>query len=217
MYYWDGQRWVSTLSPDRRFRWNGAAWEPVPPPLYPPAHAAPASREPTSWTLPLQIAVIARYVLAGIYGLMLPVLMKGYMSQAIQVGLQRQQQAYPPGAPPPPGFTEMMSSIMIGSLWAGAIIGVALSVVAIVAALHRWIWAYYVILVLIGFTLAGSVFNLINLFAGGALTAGQPQPLPITRAAAYILYLIDTLLFAWMLVAVIRRGPWAMRRPAISC
>jgi hypothetical protein len=77
------------------------------------------------------------------------------------------------------------------------------------------VWAYYVILVLIGFTLAGSVFNVINLAVGGALTASQPQPPAVTRAVAYIFTPIDLLLFVWMLVALIRRGPWAMRR--ISC
>ena len=212
MYYWDGQRWASTLSPDGRFRWNGTAWEPLPPALYPPTHAVPPQREATSWTLPLQIAVIARYALSGVYALMLPFLMSGYMSQVTQLSIQRQQHAYPPGAAPPPGFAELMSSIMTGSLWAGAILGFGLSVLARVAAVKRWVWAYYVILALLGFTLAGSVFNVINLVMGGALTATQPQPPALTRAVAYIFTPIDTFLFVWMLLAVIRRGPWAMRR-----
>ncbi|HET9782048.1 MAG TPA: hypothetical protein VFR33_09730 [Candidatus Dormibacteraeota bacterium] len=213
MYYWDGQRWASTLSPDHRFRWNGTTWEPVPPPIYTPAFAPPAQREATSWTQPLQIAVIVRYVLAGAYGLMLPFLMGRYMSQVMQQSIQRQQEALPPGATPPPAaFTAMMTSMMTGSLWAGAMLGVALSVIAIVAALKRWVWAYYVILVLIGFTLAGSVFNLINLAVGGALTAAEPQPPVLTRIVAYVFTPIDVLLFVWMLIALIRRGPWAMRR-----
>jgi hypothetical protein len=213
MYYWDGQRWVSTLSPDGRHRWNGTAWVPAPQSVYPAQqYTAQQARESTSWTRPLQIAVIARYGLTGVYAVMVPFLMGGYMTQVVQQSIQRQQQAYPPGATPPPGFAEMMSSIMTGSLWVGALIGAALSIVAIVAAIKRWVWAYYVILVLLGFTLAGSVFNLINLAVGGALTASQPQPPEFTRVVAYIFTPIDVLLFVWMLVAVIRRGPWAMRR-----
>ena len=214
MYYWDGQRWASTLSPDGRFRWNGSAWEAVPANVYPPAYypGRPLQREATSWTQPLQIAVVARYVAAGLYGLALPFWMQGYMSAVMQRSLQQQQQAYPPGEGPPPGFTDMMNSIVTGSIWIGAIIGLAITVIAIVGALKRWTWAYYAILVLLGFTLLGTVFNLINLAAGGALTARQPQPPEFTRIAAYIFGAIDTVLFVWMLVALVRRGPWAMQR-----
>jgi hypothetical protein len=214
MYYWDGQQWVSTLTPDGRFRWNGSAWEPVPTVAYPPPYhpARPLQREPTSWTQPLQIAVVARYVAAGLYGLALPFWMQGYMSAVMQRSLQRQQQAYPAGQPPPPGFTDMMNAIVFGSIWIGAILGVAIAIVAIVGAIKRWTWSYYVILVLLGFTLLGTVFNLINLVAGGALTARQPQPPQFTRIAAYFFGAIDTVLFVWMLVALVRRGPWAMKR-----
>ncbi|HKC20710.1 MAG TPA: hypothetical protein VKE27_13890, partial [Candidatus Dormibacteraeota bacterium] len=148
----------------------------------------------------------------GLYGLALPFLMQGYMSSVMQQSIARQQQAYPPGATPPPGLAEMMSGVMTGSLWAGAMVGVALSVVAIIAAVKRWPWAYYVILGLVGFTLLGTVFNLINLVASGALTARQPPPPELTRIVSYVFGPIDAALFIAMLVALIRRGPWAMRR-----
>jgi hypothetical protein len=214
MYYWDGQQWAWTLSPDGRFRWNGSTWEPVPTMAYPAPYyrGSPPQREPTSWTQPLQIAVIARYVASGLYGLALPFWMQGYMSAVMQRSLAQQQQAYPPGQGPPPGFTDMMNSIVTGSIWIGTVIGLALAVVAIVGAVKRWTWAYYLILVLLGFTLLGTMFNLINLAAGGALTSRQPQPPELTRIAAYIFGAIDTVLFVWMLIAVVRRGPWAMKR-----
>lgn len=214
MYYWDGQQWASTLSPDGRFRWNGSTWEPVPALAYPPPYYAgrPQHREPTSWTQPLQIAVVARYVASGLYGLALPFWMQGYMSAVMQRSLQQQQQAYPPGQGPPPGFTNMMNSVVTGSVWIGAIFGLAITIVVIVGAIRRWTWAHYVILALLGFTLLGTVFNLINLVAGGALTARQPQPPEFTRIAAYVLGAIDTVLFVFMLVALVRRGPWAMKR-----
>ena len=82
MYYWDGQRWVSTLSPDRRQRWNGSSWEPVVGPAYALAPFVPARRP--------------RQPITG---------------------------------------------------------------VVIVAAIKRWTWAYYAILVLVGFTLLGTVYN----------------------------------------------------------
>ena len=68
LYYWDGQKWVSTLSPDGRFRWNGTAWVPVagiPAPGYAQYQLPRSVRVPTSWTQPMQIAVVAWYVLSG--------------------------------------------------------------------------------------------------------------------------------------------------------
>ena len=91
MYYWDGQRWASTLSPDGRFRWNGAAWEAVPSSGLAPGFYQPPGtvREPTSWTQPLQLLVIIRYVLIGIYGLLLPFWATGYVTQAMQQSIHR--------------------------------------------------------------------------------------------------------------------------------
>lgn len=212
MYYWDGRRWTSTLSPDGRYRWNGAAWEPVSAYAAPPYNPAAPRREPTSWTRPLQIAVAARYAAAGVYGLSLPLLLGGYMSQVMQASLQRQEQAYPNGAPPP-AFTDMMTSVMTGSLWAGAIIGVALAVVVIVAAVRRWTWAYYVVLALLALTLLGTVYNLIDILTGGALTAAAPVKPPLwNRVFAVMFGVVDAGLFVGMMVALVRSGPWAMRR-----
>ncbi|HEV2414104.1 MAG TPA: hypothetical protein VGX27_04805 [Candidatus Dormibacteraeota bacterium] len=214
MYYWDGQRWASTLSPDGRFRWNGAAWEPVQSSaLAPGFYPAPRTvREATSWTQPLQLVVIIRYVLTGIYGLLLPFWATGYVTQAMQQSIERQRQTYPPGAGPPPGFTDLMTSVMTTSLWIGVIISVLISVVAVVAAARRWVWAYYVILVLLGLTLFSTVINLINLVSGGALTANQVQPPEAARIATYVSGVVDAALFVWMLVALVKRGPWAMRK-----
>jgi hypothetical protein len=213
MYYWDGQRWVSALSPDGRQRWNGAAWEPFAGPAYAMAPFAPARppRQPTSWTRPLQYAVIARYLAAALYGLTLPFVLSGYMSQVMQQSLQRQQSTYPPGEGPPPGFTDMMTSILTASLWVGTLIGLAIAGIVIVAAIKRWTWAYYAILVLVGFTLLGTVYNLADLVSGGLLSARQGvQPPEWTRISAYAFGAVDTALFVWMLVALIRRGPWGM-------
>jgi len=219
MYYWDGQRWVSTLSPDGRHRWNGSAWEPLAVPAYVPAPYQPARppRQPTSWTRPLQIAVIAWYAQSAVYEVFLPFWMGGYMSEIVQQSVQRQQNAYPPGEGPPPSFTDLMSSLAPGSLWIGAFIGVTIAVVAIVAAWKRWVWAHYAILVLLGLGTLGFVYNLIDLATGGALTAAQTiRPPQWTRVVAYASGVVDAALFVWMLIALVRRGPWAMRRAGPS-
>lgn len=215
MYYWDGARWTPTLSPDGRFRWNGTVWEPVPVSTYAPAYyGAPArQREPTSWTRPLQLAVAGWFLVRGLYELTLPFWMGPLMNQVVQASLQRQEANYPPGTAPPPGFADMMNSIMVGSLWFGVLLGVALSVVAIAGALWRWTWAYYAVLVLLGFGLLGAVTNSIDLVTGGALTTASPVAIPgWTRVFSLVFSAVDAALFVVMLVALIRRGPWAMRR-----
>ncbi len=81
MYYWDGQRWVSTLAPDGRHRWSGTEWVRVERMAYlAPSQSRPSLREPTNWTRPLQIAIAARYAVSAIYALVAPFWMSGYMS-----------------------------------------------------------------------------------------------------------------------------------------
>jgi hypothetical protein len=93
------------------------------------------------------------------------------------------------------------------------VVALTLAVVVIVAATQRWTWAYYAILVLIGFTMLGTVYNLIDLASAGALSARQAVQPPLwTRLFSYGFGVVDTALFIWMLVALVQRGPWAMRR-----
>ena len=71
LYYWDGTQWQTTLSHDGRTRWNGSEWIPVQG-IGSPAGTnlyGSATREPTSWTRPLQYAVAGWYAMSAIYAL----------------------------------------------------------------------------------------------------------------------------------------------------
>jgi hypothetical protein len=213
MYYWDGASWVSTVSPDGRFRWNGSAWTPLTGYGPIPQQAPRKLREPTSWTRPLQYAVAGRYVLTGIYAAALPLWMGGVMSQYVQRSIQRQQQAYPPGEGPPPGFNEMMTSIMSGSLWLAAVLAIAISVIAIIGAWKLWAWVYYAVLVLLGIGLISLPYNIIDLTTGRAISGMQGMRLPEwTYVVSLATGVVSAALFAFMLAALIKRGPWGMRR-----
>jgi hypothetical protein len=215
MYLWDGQRWVSALSPDGKNRWDGSAWVPVTASDYPRVAnmPRPKTRETTSWTKPLQYAVAGWFVLFGIYSALLPLAMRDYISAVAQQSVQRQRRTYPPGEAPPPGFTDLMNTVMSATLWSEAIFFVAIAVVAIVGAWKRWTWSYYAVLVVLGIGLIGLVFNLIDVVLGGSITAAQTiRPPAWSEAVAYARGPIDAALFVWMLVALIRRGPWGMRR-----
>jgi hypothetical protein len=221
MYYWDGEQWLSTLSHDGRFRWNGSTWVPTGQVAGATTYQQPGRplRQPTSWTRPLQYSVAGWYALQAVYALALPFWMTGPMAQAMTEGLRRQQQLYPTVSPPPVEFTSAMTSILGGVLWVGALFGLAISLVAIVGALNRWAWTYYVVLVLLGLSAISLPINLINAFSGSAISAASGFSLPSwTYWLGLVLAIPAAALFIWMLVALIKRGPWAMAKvsPAVS-
>ena len=214
LYYWDGQKWVSTLSPDGRFRWTGTAWVPVasgPAPGYVRYHQPDSARVPTSWTQPMQIAVVAWYVLSGIYALSLPFWLSDTMSQAMNQSFQRQVQLNPNATPPPPEFVNAMTSMMSGVLWATAIFAVVICVVAVIGALRRWTWTFWAILVLIGLGTLSLPFNLVSALLGTRYSGSYGLPTwSVWLSVAY--GLPGAALFVWMLIALIRYGPWAMTK-----
>jgi hypothetical protein len=222
LYYWDGSRWISTLSPDGRWKWNGSAWVPVTgmaaPGLGPyPSYQQPAPpRQPTPWTKPMQYAVAAWYAVSGIYALSIPFWMSGTMTQIINKSIQTSSAQNPEVSPPPAEVVSSITTMMTGVLWIAAIVGVIISVVIIIGALNRWTWMFYVVLVLLGLGAAGLPINLVSAIVGS--TSANPFSLPtwITWLSVAV-GVPGTVLFIWMLVGVIRYGPWAMtRRAAVS-
>ena len=219
MYYWDGSQWVSTLSHDGRSRWNGTSWIPTGQAYGPAGYQPPGrvTREATSWTQPLQLTVAVFYALQGVYALTLPFWMGGPMTQAmnqsIEQSIQRQQQLNPSVSPPPAEFVNAMSSFMGGILWVAAVFGVAVAVVAVIGALKRWTWVFYVVLVFLGLGAISLPLNLVNAAGGGALNGASGFTMPSwTYWVGLAVSIPGTALFVWMLVALIKRGPWAMRK-----
>ena len=215
MFFWDGRQWVTTLSTDGRSRWDGTAWVPTGSAYGPPAYQASrvSSREPTSWTRPLQLAVAGWYVVEGIYALSLPFWMSGPMAQAMNQSIQRQQQLYPTVSPPSADFTNVMTSMVGGVLWVSAVFGVAIAVVAAIGALKRWTWMYYAVLVLLGFGVISLPIDVVDALGGSAISSASGFSLPAwTYWVALVAAIPSTALFIWMLVALVKRGPWAMRR-----
>ena len=221
MYYWDGQQWLSTLSLDGRFRWNGDSWVPTGQAAPAMAHQRPQAtvRQPSSWTWPLQLTVAAWYGLSALYALSTPFWMAGPMTQLMNQTIQRQQQLNPAASPPPPGLAETMTSVVGGMIWVAAIFGAAICLVVVIGALNRWTWLYYVVLVFLGLSAISLPVDLINAAGGSALSSASGLTMP-----AWIYWLgvaaaiPSAALFAWMLVALVRRGPWGMTRvtPAVS-
>ncbi|TMC81053.1 MAG: hypothetical protein E6J08_08445 [Chloroflexi bacterium] len=153
------------------------------------------------------------YLFSAIYAAFLPFWMGGLMSQYVQQSVQRQQAAYPPGEGPPPGFTEMMTSIMSSTVWLSAVFALAIAIVAIIGAWKRWTWVYYAVIVLLGFGVLGLTYNVIDLISGGTLTSAQSLQVPQwARVVAVSSGVVGTALFVGMLVALVKRGPWGTKR-----
>jgi hypothetical protein len=214
MYYWDGRTWVSTLAYDGRSRWNGTAWVPVTgqPLAYSPYHGK-SPRQPTSWTRPMQLAVAGWYAISALYTLTLPLWMGGLMTTVMNQSFQRQQELSPTATPPPPELIQTMTTFLTGVVWVSALLGAVICGVVIAGALKRWTWTFYVVLVLLGLSALSGPLNLINIFAAPAYSSAVGYSFP---TAFYVVGLIawvpSTALFVWMLIAVIKRGPWAMAR-----
>ena len=213
LYFWDGKVWVTTLSPDARFRWNGSAWVPVsgmaPPAPYYQSPSIP--RVPTPWTKPMQYAVAAWYTVSGLVALSLPFWMSGRMTEFMNRAIQQQTSLNPDVSPPPPEFVSTMSSMMSGTLWVAAVFGAATSTVAIIGALKRWTWLFYVVLVLLGLGVLGLPFNLASVVLRAPNLSTIIMPSSFTWLSIGF-GLVGTALFVWMLIAVIRYGPWAMTK-----
>jgi hypothetical protein len=219
MYYWSGTEWLSTLSPDGRHRWNGKTWVPVSSqvlmPVYPTAAARP--RVPTSWTRPLQYGVAAFYTVSALFSLTLPFWMGGIMSQAVNQSIQNQQRLYPDASPMPADLVNTMTSIGTGVAWFAALFSIAICVIVIVGALKRWTWIFYVVLVFLGLGVISVPLDLIDALAGSSFSGVSGFSMPSWIYWIGVAESIPTTaLFVWMLVAVIKRGPWAMARPAVS-
>jgi predicted membrane channel-forming protein YqfA (hemolysin III family) len=143
----------------------------------------------------------------------LPFWMSGPMTDMINQGIQRQQALNPSATPLPADFGSTMGSLMSGTLWVAAIIGAVICAVAVIGALNRWTWLWYVVLVLLGLSAISIPLNLVSAVSGSAVSSVSGFSMPSWIYWSGILLSIPAVaLFVWMLVAQVRHGPWAMRR-----
>jgi hypothetical protein len=224
LFYWDGKQWVSALSPDGRHRWDGASWVPIASaPIYAPQPAgfvpmpvAPpppkAARTPTSWTGPLQYSVGILSVVYALWYAALPFWANGPMTDEIRRRALRTAAANPALYPDPSQYADTVATFGTLLLAVVAFITVAIAIVVLIGTLRRWTWMYYVVMALLALTILG-------LPAGLATALGIVQPAPSLGGSLVVVQWVGVALGvtaiglgAWMLVALLRRGPWATGR-----
>ena len=176
---------IGQVSADGQFRWDGAQWVPIP----------RGTREPTAWTRPLQLATAGVLAAQAVYSVASTLLTVNKASV-----LQGLHQA---GSQVPEGMTEdqfvtvgLVSIYVIVALIAvGELCGAA-------AAFFGWRWAFWVLLVVMGVFSLGAVIGLVSFTRS------------VDAAAGELLALLNIVIFVWMIVAVAKFGPWAMKKPA---
>jgi hypothetical protein len=173
---------------------------------------------PTKWTAPLQWVVIVAAVLS--FGL---IVATGPFVLSLILAMPQPVAVPPSGVSP--GEAEQMARtsriVAIGSIAFEGLIAVALLVLVVVGALKRRGWAFWLALVLNGFSALGFVVSMV--FAALALVGvSLPRPPGVTPAsiaqppvafsvAGPIVNVAQALTFVALLLAAIRIGPWACR------
>jgi len=179
------------ISADGQFRWDGQQWVPL----------AANYRQPTPWTRPMQLAAASVLAVSGVVGVISTLIF--YNHDAVVRALHAQ------GTRIPAGTTEdTVVNITIGFAIAFAIGVGIIELVAAVGSYLGWGWVFWPVLVICGLTAIGALLGLFGF--------GRADASPAGIAGLVIAELIDlagAAIFVWMLVGVIRYGPWAMKRP----
>jgi hypothetical protein len=185
---------VGQVSADGQFRWDGTQWVPIPRGL----------REPTSWTRPLQLAVAAVFVVQAVYSVIVSLIFINPTN--MRRVLEAQGTSIPRGTD-----VETVVNISVGVALAVVIVIAVCGLVIGAGSYLGWRWMFWVALVFLGFGAIGAVTNI------SSITRPESSPIPGWGVAiSELLSIANLALFVWMLIAVIRFGPWAMKKPGAA-
>lgn len=210
-YWWDGSQWLLAVSRDGQLWFDGTEWRPNP--LTPPG----IPLVPTRWTRALQAAVVAVTLLGfGSFVATLPLIASMPTPTVVVV---------PEGTSPEAAarFTQTMRPVMVASLIFMAAIFGAVAALIVMGTIRRWLWMFWVVLVLLGLNMLVNVLMPLLLRVAGLLPAtpppgvipSRPPPVPmVVSVVGELVLAAAVVLFVAMVVAALRIGPWACRKAA---
>jgi hypothetical protein len=182
---------VGQVSADGQFRWDGRQWVPIP----------PGTRVPTPWTRPMQLASAALFAFEAVYSVVTSLLFinRDTMLKAIQA----QGTQIPSGT-----SVDTIINIAIGTTIAFVVFFAILELVAAAGSYLGWRWIFWAALILFGLGGLGAFTNIVTVFKP------ETSPIPLPAVLVSELTSIASLaIFVWMLIGLIRFGPWAMKKP----
>jgi hypothetical protein len=179
------------VSADGQFRWDGQQWIPI----------APGTREATPWTRPMQLAAAGLFAVEAIYSVAVTLIFVNHDNMLKAVRAQGTQ--IPAGT-----SVDTIINIAIASTIGVVIFFAVCQLVGAAGSYLGWRWMFWVALVLFGLGGLGALTNLPTIFRP------DTSPIPLPAVLISELFSIASLaLFVWMLIGVIRFGPWAMKKP----
>jgi hypothetical protein len=179
------------VSADGQFRWDGQQWVPI----------APGTREPTPWTRPMQLAAAALFVVEAFYSVIVTVVFVNHDSMLKVIRAQGTQ--IPAGS----SVDTVINIAIAGTIGVVVFFGVC-QLVGALGSYLGWRWMFWVALVLFGLGGLGALTNIPT------LVRPETSPIPLPgELVSELLSILSLATFVWMLIGVIRFGPWAMKKP----
>ncbi len=182
---------VGQISADGQFRWDGQQWAPLP----------RGHREPTPWTRPMQLASAALFALSAAGTLVTTLVSVNH--DTVVKALKAQGTQIPAGTD-----VDTVVNITIASIVGFAVFFAILYLVAAVGSYMGWRWIFWAAIVLFGLSGIGTFTNLAS------MARPETSPIPVAGLIVDEIFSVLSLAMAvWMLIAAIKFGPWAMKRP----
>jgi hypothetical protein len=178
------------VSPDGQFRWDGQQWVPL----------AANYREPTAWTRPLQLVTAAYLVIGLVYSVVTTAL---FLTASNMERVLRASNANLGG-----DQVSQAVNFSILAAWAVVIVLAVVSLLLAVGSFLGWRWVFWVALVWLALNSVGVLSNLNALANSGT----QVEPAGVV-VGSLLLSVVALGLFIWFVVALVRFGPWAMKKP----
>ena len=149
----------------------------------------------------MQLGAAALFIVSGLYSVVTTLVFVNHDSML--KALQAQGTQFPSGTD-----IDTVVNVSIGFAIGIVILIAIVQIVAAVGSYLGWRWIFWAALVLFGL---GGLSGLGNLG-----TFGHPATSPIPVGAVVVselLSLVSLGMFVWMLVAAVKFGPWAMKKP----
>jgi hypothetical protein len=179
------------ISADGQFRWDGQQWVPL----------AANYRVATPWTRPMQLAAAGIFALSAISGLVMTFAFVNHDSVLRAVHAQGTQI---------PSSTDIDTIVnaTVAFTYGVAVFFAVLDLVAAVGSYLAWRWMFWAVFVLCGLSTISALINLRS-FANV-----DQSPVPVGGlVVSELIGILGAALFVWLLVGLVKFGPWAMKRP----